>query len=70
MKFSDELFRLLDAEENESHDDRFPGYQDQYTQGYLRGIETAANYVKRLETTHDGALETLKQIVKRFFANK
>lgn len=46
MKFSDELFELLDSEETEGRDDRFPGYQDQYTQGYLRGIETAENIVK------------------------
>ncbi|MDT2390506.1 hypothetical protein P7D98_22510 [Enterococcus avium] len=70
MKFSDELFELLDSEEIEGRDDRFPGYQDQYTQGYLRGIETAANYVKRLEKTHDGAIETLKQNIKRFFCKK
>jgi hypothetical protein len=70
MKYSDELFQLLDSEEIESRDGRSPGYQDQYTQGYLRGIETAANYVERLEKTHDGAIETLKQNIKSFFRSK
>ncbi|MGX7215273.1 hypothetical protein [Enterococcus raffinosus] len=67
MKFSDELDKLWTAEEINHTDPKYPTYKDAYTQGYLDGIETATNYVKRLETTHDGAIETLKQNIKRFF---
>lgn len=67
MKFSDELDRLWAAEEINHTDPKYPTYKDEYTQGYLDGIEMAENYVRQLEKTHDGALETLKQNIKRFF---
>lgn len=68
MKFSDELDRLLEAEEINHTDPEYPTYKDAYAQGYLDGIEMAGNYVRQLEKTHDGALETLKQSIKRFFS--
>lgn len=67
MKFSDELERLYEAEEINLTDPTFPLYKDAYTQGYLDGIERSENYVRQIEKTHDGALETLKQNIKRFF---
>lgn len=68
MKFSDELDKLWAAEEINRTDPKHPTYKDEYTQGYLDGIEMAENYVRQLEKTHDGALETLKQNIKRFFS--
>lgn len=67
MKFSDELDNLWTIEEVNHTDPKYPTYKDAYTQGYLDGIEMAENYVRQLEKTHDGALETLKQNIKRFF---
>ena len=67
MKFSDELDKLLTIEEVNHIDPEHPMHKDAYTQGYLDGIERAENYVRQLEKTHDGSLETLKQNIKRFF---
>ena len=67
MKLSDELERLYEAEEINMTDSTYPTYKDAYTQGYLDGIERSENYVRQLEKTHDGALETFKQNIKRFF---
>jgi hypothetical protein len=67
MKFSDELDKLWTIEDINSTDPEYPAYKDEYTQGYLDGIEQSKNYVRQLEKTHDGALETLKQNIKRFF---
>ena len=67
MKFSDELDNLWTIEEVNHTDPKYPTYKDSYTQGYLDGIEMAENYVRQLEKTHDGALETLKQNIKCFF---
>ena len=64
MKFSDELAELWDLKQSEMTD---RNYKDIYNEGFLDGIKFAENHVRRIESLSGGALEMLKQSIKRLF---
>lgn len=64
MKFSDELSELRETKFSEIQArDR----QNLYNRGVMDGIAYAEDYVRLIEKTHDGAMELLKQNIKRVF---
>ena len=65
MKFSDELSELKKGVD--TWDYHTGKENDDYHKGFSAGIDYAKEYVRRLEDSNSGALETLKQNIKRFF---
>lgn len=65
MKFSDELGKLKAG--FEAGTNLAGKADDAYYKGFLAGIGFAKEHVRRLESSHRGAIETLKQNIKRFF---
>ncbi|MFR3684208.1 MAG: hypothetical protein ACLTXM_04115 [Enterococcus sp.] len=65
MKFSNELSELKEGIDAWV---QLSGKQnDEYQKGFSAGIEYSKEYVRKLESSHNGAIETLKQNIKRFF---
>lgn len=66
MKFSEELNELKKGLDTW---DRLTGKtNDEYHKGFSVGVEYAKEYVRRLESSRSGGIETLKQNIKRFFS--
>ena len=66
MKLSGEVSELKKGLDTRDH---LTGKEnDEYHKGFSDGVEYAKEYVRRLESSHSGAIEMLKQNIKRFFS--